>query len=98
MNPLLRQKFEHVERQLAALAEVLEQNRQDVLQQHQEKEDLLQEQWRQRKRMTTLTHIATDYDELQAQNDAYARERVTLREDLESLLKVAKALRGEYSA
>lgn len=97
MNPLLRRKFDHLESQLAALAEVLEANRADVVQQHEEKENLLQEQWRQRKHMTTLSHIAGDYDALDEQNKRYAQERQAMRERLEELLKVAKALRAEYT-
>ncbi len=47
--------------------------------------------------MTTLSHIANDYDELDACNRRYAEERRAIRARLTGLLKTAKALRAEYS-
>ena len=49
MNPLLKKKFEQIQGQMAELEEVLEENREDVNQQHLEKEKLLQEKWRERR-------------------------------------------------
>ena len=64
MNPLLKKKLEQVQQQVGELRGVLEENREDVIQQHREKEDLLQAKWSERKRVTTLDRIAKDYDAL----------------------------------
>ncbi len=92
MNPLLEKKLEQIRGDLGSLREVLEDNRADVVLQHTEKEDMLQDQWRQRKRLTTLNRIAEDYDRLDEQNQTYARERKALRERLRQVLKLTKAL------
>lgn len=95
MHPLLAKKIEQVEGQLAALRETLESNRVELAKQHGEKEDLLQEQWRQRKRMTTLERLSRDYDDLMAENKRFQAERKKFRDGLESILKLTKSLRNK---
>ena len=97
MNPLFQKKLEQIRGDLGTLREVLEDNRADVVLQHTEKEDMLQDQWRQRKRVTTLNRIAEDYDRLDEQNQAYTRERKALRERLRQVLKLTKALHSAQS-
>ena len=96
MNPLLKKKFEHIQGQMAELEGVLEENLEDVKQQHLEKEDLLQEKWRERKRVTTLDRIAKDYDTLDDQNKAYDQERKEIKERLARILRFTKALHNAY--
>ena len=96
MNPLLEKRFAHTRSQIEALRAVLEANRADVVQQHAEKEDLLQQQWRERKRLTTLNRIAEDYDGLDEQNRAYAQERKAIHERLSQVLKLTKALHSAH--
>ena len=96
MNTLLKQKFDHVRQRIDELRNVLQENREDVMQQHAEKEDLLQEKWRDRKHVTPLNRIAEDYDVLDEQNQAYAGERKEIRERLARVLQFTKALQKTY--
>jgi len=92
MNPLLASKYVQLQEQIAELRAILEANREDVRQQHAEKEELLQEQWRQRKRLTTLNRIAEDYDTVEAENNRYRDERLELRASLKTIISSTKAL------
>ena len=92
MNPLLKKKLEHIQGQVDELNGVLQANREDVLQQHQEKEDLLQEKWSERRRVTTLDRIAKDYEVLQEQNNVYAQERKEIKERLARVIRFTKSL------
>ncbi len=92
MNPLLKKKLEHIQRQVDELQGVLQVNHEDVLRQHQEKEDLLQERWSERKRVTTLDRIAKDYDVLEEQNSVYAQERKEIKERLTRVIRFTKSL------
>ena len=94
MHPLLANKIQQVESQLADLRETLETNREELAKQHGEKEDLLQEQWRQRKRMTTLDRLSRDYDGLEAENKRFQTERKRLRDGLQTILRLTKSLRN----
>ena len=96
MNPLLKKKLGQVQKQVGELQGILEENRKDVIQQHKEKEDLLQAKWSERKRVTTLDRIAKDYDALDEQNRAYERERKEIKERLGRLIRFTKALHNAY--
>ncbi len=96
MNPLLKKKLEHVQQQVNDLQGVLEENREDVIQQHKEKEDLLQAKWSERKRVTTLDRIAKDYDALDEQNKTYEAERKEIKEGLGRVIRFTKALHNAY--
>ena len=94
MHPLLEAKIEQIDRQLDALHEALKARREELAKQHKEKEELLQEQWSQRKRMTTLNRLSKDYDALEAENKRFQAERKRLRDGLRSILKLTKSLRN----
>ncbi len=96
MNPRLKKKLEQVQKQVGELQGVLEESREDVIQQHKEKEDLLQEKWSERKRVTTLDRIAKDYDVLDEQNRAYEGERKEIKERLGRVIRFTKALHNAY--
>ena len=96
MNPLLKKKLEQVQKQVGELQGVLEESREDVIQQHKEKEDLLQAKWGDLKRVTTLDRIAKDYDALDEQNRAYERERKQIKERLGRVIRFTKALHNAY--
>lgn len=98
MDPMVQAKIEQIEAQLAGLRETLEKNRTELAKQHGEKEELLQEQWRNRKKMTTLDRVSKEYDALEAENKKYAKERKELRERLAGLLRMTKSLRGTMRA
>lgn len=94
MHPLLEAKIQQLDRQLDALHETLKVRREELAKQHKEKEDLLQEQWRQRKRMATLDRLSKDYDALEAENKRFQSERKRLRDGLRAILKLTKSLRN----
>ena len=91
---MVQRKIEQIDQQLAGLRETLEKSRAELAKQHSEKEELLQEQWRNRKKMTTLDRVSKEYDALQARNRQYAKERKHLREQLAKLLTLTKSLRN----
>jgi cell shape-determining protein MreC len=92
MNPMLASKYAQLQEQVAELRGILEASRDDVRQQHAEKEELLQEKWVQRKRLTTLNRIAEDYDTVEAENTRYRGERLELRASLKTIISSTKAL------
>jgi DNA repair exonuclease SbcCD ATPase subunit len=92
MNPLLKNQFDSVRKQLDSLKTVLQENQDELQKQHTEKEDLLQEKWRNRKHLTTLERIEGDYDSVEAENDRYRQERTEIREDLNQIVSLTKAL------
>ena len=53
MNPLVQTRPEHIQDQIDQLRTVLAANDGELRKQHGEKADLLQEQWNQRKEVTT---------------------------------------------
>lgn len=97
MNPLLQKQFETLEGQVELLREVLMKNAEELQLQHGEKSDLLQEQWRQRKELTTLKRIEKDYDIVEDENNRYRDERKEIHEDLAQIMTLTKALRGAQS-
>jgi hypothetical protein len=94
MHPLLEAKIEQLDRQLDALHETFKASREELAKQHKEKEELLQEQWRQRKHMATLDRLAKDYDALEAENKRFQSERKRIRDGLRAILKLTKSLRN----
>lgn len=94
MNPLLKSQFDKIQEQVLELRKVLENNETELKQQHGEKEDLLQEKWRDRKELTTLNRIATDFDSVEEENERYREERKEIRDDLSKIMNLTKALRG----
>jgi chromosome segregation ATPase len=97
MNPILQKQFENLEHQVQQLRDVLAKNSEELQKQHGEKEDLLQEKWRQRKELTTLNRIASDFDAVDGENEQYREERKEIREDLSKIMHLTKALRGMQS-
>ena len=97
MNPILQKQFENLEQQVQQLRDVLAKNSEELQKQHGEKEDLLQEKWRQRKELTTLNRIASDFDAVDGENEQYREERKEIREDLSKIMHLTKALRGMQS-
>ncbi len=98
MDPMVQKKIEQIDGQLAGLRETLEKNRAELVKQHKEKGDLLQDQWTDKKKITTLDRVQKEYDALQAENRRYAKERKELREQLAGLLTLTKSLRISFRA
>jgi len=96
MDPMVQSKIEQIDQQLAGLRETLEKNRAELALQHQEKEEMLQEQWRGRKKLTALERVSKEYDALQDDNRKYAAERKQLRDRIAKLLTLTKSLRNAY--
>jgi len=98
MDPMVQSKITQIDQQLAGLRETLEKGRAELAKQHQEKEEMLQEQWRGRKKLTALERVSKEYDALLDENQRYAAERKHLRERLGKLLTLTKSLRNGYRA
>lgn len=94
MNPILQAQLNTLTDQLDTLASVLETNRDDVNKQHEEKEAMLKKEWEQRKEVTTLNRIADDYDDVDEQNKQYKQEREEIRQKLNEIVHLTKALHG----
>ena len=92
MNPLIQSQLEHIRDQIDQLSAVLAANDTELRKQHGEKADLLQEQWTQRKEVTTLNRIAQEYDELEAENEGFRAERTSIREHLGRIMAHTKSL------
>ena len=92
MNPLVQTRLEHIHDQISQLRAVLAANDGELRKQHGEKADLLQEQWNQRKEVTTLNRIAQEYDDMEAENEQLHAERSTIREHLGRILTHTKSL------
>ena len=92
MNPILKKQFDSVKSQIDALHSVLEENQEELSKQHAEKEELLQEKWRIRKRLTTLERIESEYDVVQGESKKYREERGHIRESLNAIVSLSKAL------
>ncbi|MFP6583303.1 MAG: hypothetical protein VCD00_12220 [Candidatus Hydrogenedentota bacterium] len=94
MNPILQAQLNTLTDQLDTLQSVLETNREDVNKQHEEKEAMLKKEWEQRKEVTTLNRIADDYDEVDETNKQYKQEREEIRQKLNEIVLLTKALHG----
>jgi cell shape-determining protein MreC len=92
MNPILDTQFDTVRNQLKELKTVLVKNQEEVQKQHKQKEDLLQEKWRNRKHLTTLERIEDEYDSVEDENTRYREERAVIRESLNTIVQLSKAL------
>ncbi len=93
---MVQSRIAQIDQQLAGLCETLEKNRAELALQHQEKEEMLQEQWRGRKKLTALERVSKEYDEMLDENRKYAAERKQLRARLAKLLTLTKSLRNAY--
>lgn len=92
MNPILKKQFDSVRNKLDSIKDVLENNQVELKKQHAEKEDLLQEKWRNRKHLTTLERIEEDYDSVEEENNRYREERSEIRNSLNQIVSLSKAL------
>jgi chromosome segregation ATPase len=98
MDPMVQSKIAQIDQQIAGLRETLEKSRAELAKQHAEKEEMLQDQWRGRKKLTALERVSREYDELQEENQRYAAERKKLRASLAKLLTLTKSLRNGLRA
>lgn len=92
MNPLVQTQLEHIRDQIDQLRAVLADNDAELRKQHGEKADLLQQQWSQRKEVTTLNRIAQEYDDLGAENARLRAERSAIRDHLGQIMVHTKSL------
>ncbi len=92
MNPILKKQFATVKKQLKELTKVLDSNQIEIQKQHEEKSTLKQHKLRDLKQMTTLKRIEKDYDALEDENIQYQEERTEIRDSLNSIVELSKAL------
>ena len=92
MNPILHKQFATVKKQIKELTKVLDSNQTEIQKQHEEKSTLKQDKLRDLKQMTTLKRIEKDYDALEDENIQYRGERTEIRESLNTIVDLSKAL------
>ena len=92
MNSILQKRFDTVREQLKELETVLKNNRHEIQKQHEEKTELHQDKLRDLKKLTTLDRIEHDYEEVEDENIRYREERTGIRESLNTIVHLSKAL------
>ena len=96
MTPMVQKQLATIRGLLSELREVLEANQNEVQKQHAEKEDLLQDKWRERKELTTLRRVSDDYDELDEENKRLRSEKAKLGQHLNTILTHTRALQNTF--
>jgi small-conductance mechanosensitive channel len=94
MNPIVKKKIETIETKIHSLQQLFDNNQADLEIQHEEKEDLLQEKWQIRRKLTTLERISKEYDSLEKENVDLIEERKKLKEYLSKILANISTLQG----
>jgi small-conductance mechanosensitive channel len=94
MNPIIKKKIQTIESKIHSLEQLFADNQADLETQHEEKEDLLQEKWQNRRKLTTLERISTEYDSLEKENVDLLEERKKLRDYLTTILTNISTLQG----
>lgn len=92
MNPMVRKQFDQIATLLEDVRTLLADQTDAIDRQHEDKDDLLQEQWGYRKEIATLKRLAEDYDVLDVENQTLLGDRDKLRAHLARILTYAKAL------
>lgn len=92
MNSILQKRFDTVSDQLKELETVLKNNQKELQKQHEEKTELHQDKLRDLKKLTTLDRIEHDYEEVEDENIRYREERTEIRESLNTIVHLSKAL------
>ena len=85
MNPIIEKKFQTIESKIHSLQRLFDDSQTELETQHGEKEDLLQEKWRNRRKLTTLERISNEYDSLEKENFELIEERKQLMEKLHAV-------------
>lgn len=96
MNALVKNQVKRIEQELENIRALLAKYAEDNKKQHAEKEELLQEQWRQRNELVTLRRVAEDYDRVDDERQRIRDQRGEIRERLQRILAHSKALSGLY--
>lgn len=92
MNPMVRKQFDQLASLLEDVRAFLEDQKDTIDRQHEDKDDLVQEQWGHKKEIATLNRLAEDYDALDTENETLREERDKLRSHIDRILSYAKAL------
>ncbi len=93
MHPILKQKLKQLQGQIAQLDEVMSEQQDDLQGLHQEKSEILQEQWRHRKESVTLGHMTDDFADMSDDLDAVTKREAEVEKKLLKLLSYTKTLR-----
>lgn len=93
-DPLFEAQVDRIQRLLKALDERFTEFETELADQHASKEELLQEQWRNRREMTTLRHMKNEYDRLAESEKAHEEREAELEAHLADLQRLIKAFRG----
>lgn len=95
MNPLVTRQLQVIAETIAKLSETLHAGQSHAAQLAEERDRLLQEQWRLRKQISAFQRAAQDYDALADDCNRRHETQVKVLERLEALLKKVKALSAE---
>ena len=95
MNPLVKRAFDQLNLSMTELDEILDENKQQIQKQEEDREEALKETWRRSKEIAVLEHGRLEYEEIAAERKQLAENQKNLTEHLKRLLAHTKALNSE---
>lgn len=95
MNPLVRAQLKQIEQAVAALGEVLAEQREEVNRLQGAREELQKQVWSRSKEVAVLQEAASDYADLKRANAGYLERQEQLEGHLRKILAYTRALSEE---
>ena len=95
MNPLVKRAFKQLNQSMRELDAILDENKEQIQKQKDDREEALKETWRRSKEIAVLEHGRLEYEELAAERKQLAENQKNLSEHLKRLLAYTKALNSE---
>lgn len=92
MNPLIKKQTDQIIELLHCLHDAFRERDEDLRKARDDKERLVQENWRQKKNLAVLQQLSADYDDLQHDYSALQSRQQQLRQRLRKLLTHIRAL------
>lgn len=92
MNPLVKKQTDQILELLRRLREAYDERADESCKAAAARNKLKQENWRQRRDLAALQHMAEDYHDLQKDHDSLQDRQDRLRQHLRDLLAFVKAL------
>jgi len=96
VNPLVKKQLERLQRTAEELRSAAADSQARMARQHEEREKLQQENWRQQKELAALHRMAEDYDQIEVELKQLQARRNDLQDGLQRILSHTKALANEY--
>jgi hypothetical protein len=98
MNPLTAKALDQINEALDDLDQILQERAEKIKTQHEEREDVLKENWRRSKEIAVLEHGRKEYEELAEEHRILSDNQKKLTEHLRRLLDCTKAFNSELRA